>query len=259
MTYDQWHEQQLLLRDLKDSLRDISGKVSDRKIRLYLCGGCRQIAHLLFCPYSSAAVDVAERFADGQAAQEELKDACYNAEAATFGFELDSRQSPYGPEEPYRRAIFERLVEMGCLLPSVLSGGEYRVEPPQRDWLLAAASLAYRASASTSGSLRWLDGWFRYVCDLPWPGRWLVECVFGNPYRWPQIDPNWQTPAVLSAATAAYEHRIMPQGTLDPSLLSKLAEALREAGCGEEAILAHLKTGTHVRGCHIVDLLLDRR
>jgi hypothetical protein len=38
-----------------------------------------------------------------------------------------------------------------------------------------------------------------------------------------------------------------------------LADALEEAGCTEEAILKHCREpGEHVRGCWVVDLILDK-
>jgi hypothetical protein len=39
-----------------------------------------------------------------------------------------------------------------------------------------------------------------------------------------------------------------------------LADALEEAGCGDEEILGHLRgPGPHVRACWVLDLLLGRR
>lgn len=48
-------------------------------------------------------------------------------------------------------------------------------------------------------------------------------------------------------------------GTLDPLRLAVLADALEEAGCTDEVILRHLRgPGPHVRGCHVLDLLLGK-
>jgi hypothetical protein len=41
--------------------------------------------------------------------------------------------------------------------------------------------------------------------------------------------------------------------------LPVLADALEEAGCDEQTILSHCRSeGPHVRGCWVLDLLLDR-
>jgi hypothetical protein len=61
-------------------------------------------------------------------------------------------------------------------------------------------------------------------------------------------------------AQAAYEERSLPAGEMDPVRLAILADALEEAGCGNEAILGHLRgPGPHVRGCWVVDLVTDRQ
>jgi hypothetical protein len=55
-------------------------------------------------------------------------------------------------------------------------------------------------------------------------------------------------------AQAAYEHRDLPGGTLEPHRLAVLADALEEAGCDNPLILGHLRgPGTHWRGCWAVD------
>src|SRR5262245_41808404 len=66
-------------------------------------------------------------------------------------------------------------------------------------------------------------------------------------------------PAVLSISEAAYEERILPAGTLDPDRLAVLSDALEEAGCDNPDILSHLRgPGPHVRGCWVLDLLLEK-
>ncbi len=82
--------------------------------------------------------------------------------------------------------------------------------------------------------------------------------IVGNPFRPVALAPAWLTPTVTNLATAAYEERELPSGHLDPARLAVLADALEEAGA-DQALLAHLRSpGPHIRGCHVVDLLLDR-
>jgi hypothetical protein len=86
----------------------------------------------------------------------------------------------------------------------------------------------------------------------------LLRDLFGNPFRPVSFDPAWLTPDVRGLARTAYEERTMPSGELDPVRLAVLADALEEAGAGED-ILGHLRgPGPHVRGCWVIDGLTGR-
>jgi hypothetical protein len=85
--------------------------------------------------------------------------------------------------------------------------------------------------------------------------RQLIRDVFGNPFRPFFLDPYWLTAndgavhALASAIDAGQDFRRLPI----------LADALEDAGCTDESILAHCRSGgTHVRGCWVVDLVLGR-
>ncbi|MDB5313374.1 MAG: hypothetical protein JWO38_7576 [Gemmataceae bacterium] len=71
--------------------------------------------------------------------------------------------------------------------------------------------------------------------------------------RWGMVlDPSWFTSDVLALARG-----VLSDGAFDR--LPILADAVQEAGCGDEDILDHLrKDGPHLRGCFVVDLLLGR-
>jgi hypothetical protein len=87
----------------------------------------------------------------------------------------------------------------------------------------------------------------------------LLRDLFGNPFRSAVLDPAWRAPDAVALAQAAYDERHLPAGTLDADRLAVLADALEEAGCSDRAMLAHLRgPGPHVRGCWVVDLLLNR-
>jgi hypothetical protein len=81
----------------------------------------------------------------------------------------------------------------------------------------------------------------------------LMRCVYGNPFRSVTIDPDWlrwNNGTVRAIARAIYE---------EPGRyrLGILADALEEAGCTNQDLLAHCRSGgDHVRGCWPVDLLL---
>jgi hypothetical protein len=87
----------------------------------------------------------------------------------------------------------------------------------------------------------------------------LLRDVFGDLRRRASRGPLWLTPSVTSLAQAAYEERALPSGELEPARLAILADALEEATCSDDALLAHLRgPGPHVRGCWAVDLVLGR-
>jgi hypothetical protein len=91
----------------------------------------------------------------------------------------------------------------------------------------------------------------------------LLRCMFGPlPFRAAAIDPAvlaWNDGLVVRMATAIYEERSLPDGTLDVARLGVLADALEEAGCTDAEVLAHLRSpGPHYRGCFALDLLLGK-
>jgi hypothetical protein len=88
----------------------------------------------------------------------------------------------------------------------------------------------------------------------------LLRDVFCNPFRpAPAIVSAWLTPTVLALAHAAYDHRILPTGFIDPVRLGVLADALEEVGADSE-LLGHLRSpGPHVRGCWALDAILSKK
>jgi hypothetical protein len=89
---------------------------------------------------------------------------------------------------------------------------------------------------------------------LSWPSQAdLVREVIGNPFRPMAFDPKWRTADVTGVARGIYDDRAFDR-------LPLLADALMDAGCGDDDILAHCRSsGPHVRGCWVVDLVLGRK
>jgi hypothetical protein len=80
----------------------------------------------------------------------------------------------------------------------------------------------------------------------------LVRDIFGNPFRPVTLDPSWVTSTVTALARQMYESR-------DLSAMPILADALQDAGCDSDDILDHCRgPGPHVRGCWVVDALLNK-
>jgi hypothetical protein len=122
-----------------------------------------------------------------------------------------------------------------------------------------AASLAARAVGSKEQGPKWKAAIRAEVREQ----AALLRCIIGNPFRSPPpLDPAWLASGggtVKRLAEAAYQDRELPSGRLDPVRLAVQGDALEEAGCTEADLLDHLRgPGFHVRGCHVLDLLLGR-
>jgi hypothetical protein len=85
-------------------------------------------------------------------------------------------------------------------------------------------------------------------------GAALIREIYGNPFRSVIFSSEWRTGTAVSLARQMYESR-------DFSAMPILADALQDAGCDNDDILAHCReaNATHVRGCWVVDLVLRKK
>ena len=83
----------------------------------------------------------------------------------------------------------------------------------------------------------------------------LLRDIFGNPFQVQVISSSWLASAdgtIPRIAEAVYEMRAFEQ-------LPILADALEDLGCDNADILNHCRSsGPHVRGCWVLDLLLEK-
>jgi hypothetical protein len=81
----------------------------------------------------------------------------------------------------------------------------------------------------------------------------LLREIFGNPFRPVTFDPSWRTSDVMLLARGIYDEKAFDRMPI-------LADALQDAGCDNDELLAHLRdaTATHVRGCWALDLVLGK-
>jgi hypothetical protein len=80
----------------------------------------------------------------------------------------------------------------------------------------------------------------------------VLRDTFGNPFRPALFESAWRTEAVVGLARGMYESR-------DFAPMPVLADALEDAGCAEEGVLAHCRgRGPHARGCFLVDVVLGK-
>src|SRR5262245_61694309 len=229
MTEAEW----LACTDPPKMLRYLHGRTSDRKLRLFAVACCRRIWHLLNDKRSREAVEVAERYADGGATDEELYTASV---AASFEWQADMK-----------RAAKERKWDRRSILPYYgASAAAYNVAIPLGWWGAAPAFVAPDKIARETIPDTGAEGVAQCI---------LLRDIFGNPFRPIIINPaclTWHSGLLVSMAQRMYDSR-------DFSDTPVLADALEEAGCHDADILAHCRQpGLHVRGCWVVDLLLGK-
>jgi hypothetical protein len=219
-----------------------SGKGSDRKLRLFAVACCRRIWHLVPDNPSRQAVEVAERFADGFATEEQRQAALRGAEAARMAVNAP------GSFRVYLAATLAAVAYTTVAVP----------------WDLEVIGLNASREASTAAAYCGLpdaddaDDTAAYEATrVAWANEQATQAkmlrdIFGNPFRPVALSQAEQTPTAVALAQAIYDERAFDR-------LPILADALEDAGCTDAAILGHCRgPGPHVRGCWVVDLILGK-
>jgi hypothetical protein len=217
--------------DPEPMLKTLGRKASDRKLRLFTSACCRRVWHLLADARSRTAVEVMERYADGAASEEERQAAQKAAQAV------------WDPGEEHEADLDNAPAWAADML--------VRGEIIGDQWVFRGEAWASIVTESAqAGAARGVENQAQTL---------LLRDIFGNPFRRASVKPAWQTPSVVSLAQAAYEERILPAGTLDPTRLAVLSDALEEVGCSNAQLLEHCRgPGPHVRGCWALDLILGK-
>jgi hypothetical protein len=199
-----------------------------RKWRLWGIACCRLHPEALADERARRGLDVAERLAEGRVAASEVTAARQAVQAVRRERRAAMKYDPlteYTPTPDPLWAI-DLLLDsswgnFACAARTAAHGGHVIDEPREED---------------------------RPYADL-------CREVFGNPFRLAKIERAWLTwngGAVKSLAQTIYDERTFAQ-------LPVLADALEDAGCRNESILAHCRgEGPHVRGCWVVDLVLGK-
>jgi hypothetical protein len=203
----------------KAMFKTLRCRLRHRKVRLFAVACCRCNWHYFTDERSRTAVEIAERHADGAASDEELRQA-YVAASAVHA-------------EAFR----------------IYGKGGACVE-----W--GAAYVADRFAYTAATNVSWMSANRRERnaskgADLHVQAA-LVREIFGNPFRPVLLDPRWQTSTVVDLARAIYDGRAFDRMPI-------LGDALMDAGCDNENTIAHCRSsGPHVRGCWLVDFVLEK-
>lgn len=232
MTENDWHT----CADPAAMLAFLLDRASSRKLRLFACASARRLWLYFRDERSRTGSEVSERFADGQAIEIEREQAWNDAEAA---------QS----EAPWY-ATRQALAAAWAVVNDITVGAVRIIDDVTRVFARQAALDASRQSPHKVRGLR--DEAARTArlqhCEL-------IREVFGNPFRALAIEPVWLAAgngAVARIARAVYEERTFEDMPI-------LGDALEDVGCQDEEILAHCRAECeHVRGCWVVDALLEQ-
>lgn len=240
MTEAQW----LACIDPAPMLTYLHGKVSERRRRLFASACCRRLWHLLPDERSRRAIEAAERNADEETDEQELRLASTAAENAV--------------EARYAAIIGSALADAQARAASAVLNLTAANADTAADYASAnAGSAAYHAGTAAGASSASAERSSERARQAD-----VFREVFGNPFRPLTVRSAWlawNDAVVVRLAQAAYDERNLPAGTLDNTRLAILADALEDAGCMDARILGHLrKGGDHYRGCFVVDALLGK-
>jgi hypothetical protein len=204
-------------------------------------------------------VDVTERFADGLASQHDMTQLCH--EAASAAFSLPDPGWPAGASRPNGFDLLPTGLAAWAA-SCVASPSLVDIAFASQTAAGAVASLASVAPVVGPGQDRRRKAAIERG-EFAAQNRVLRDLFGPLPFRpLPPLSPcvsTWNDGTVVRLATAAYEERSLPAGTLENGRLAVLADALEEAGCQEASVLTHLREkGSHWRGCWVLDLLVNR-
>jgi hypothetical protein len=222
--------------DVVSMLAFLGRRASRRKLRLFVCDCCRRMYHYslprniifrLLCSNMIppkeylAAVDVAERYADGLASAEQLEVARQAAERAA--------DKSTKPNEARWHYIACQAASRGSTAPHAV-----------------VATNAYYCPF-----LAWSSE------DEVFAQAESLRDIFGNPFVAQRIEAawlRWNDGTVRRIAEGIYEERAFGR-------MPVLADALLDSGCDNEAMLEHCRKqeGVHARGCWVLDAILGRK
>lgn len=246
-----WRQQQC-----SDCLgRPIPMRLTPRRMRLIACGLCRFLGDELTGAPAHRALEVAERFADGEVAVRELDEAHRQATApaARAATLRDAWQ-----------AVTTTLEEVLARLTAVHEArltGDLHAELTQV-LVTSEAQCGHLGRGAVKAARKHLESRIRqHFAELQAravaaEGRALTEVmrdVLGDPFDRVRIHPCWleaEEGRVLQVAGSIYE-----EGRFEE--MPVLADALQDAGCTDERLLEHCLEDRHYRGCWLLDAILE--
>jgi hypothetical protein len=243
MTEEEWNS----CTDPTVMIEFLRGGASDRKLRLFAVACCRRVWHLLRDERSRQSVEVAERYADGLATDDELNDGRENSSDAS--------------SEAHRAAMAAGW-SRGTWIANAGANAAYGACGHWQNWLSDTRLFdtpvwAARATAgpevehvlTDAAQAEGFDNEQEKQCQI-------LRDIFG-PTRFRCVElgrtiVQWNGGTIIKMAQAIYDDQTFDR-------LPILADALEDAGCDDGDILAHCHGAVlHVRGCWVIDCVLGK-
>lgn len=234
-------------------LEHVRPRLRKRKRALFVAACCYRVWHLLEDERHKKAVQAGEEFADGLIDRKTLESAIDAAELASGEIYLKyfDRNSPMRAIGAAQALAYARhFANTSCLFVHVVKELDVHSAPEY-----AAEAIGKTAGNTNKRQKSFINNKRQSaVAEAEREHqRTLLRDIAGNPFkRRRRLSATVQTPTVISLANGIYLDRAFDR-------LPVLADALEEAGCTDEVILAHCRgPSPHVRGCWVVDLLLGK-
>jgi len=212
-----------------------------RKFYLFIVEIGRRLRHLMTDVDAIHMIDLCEQCAEGQITEDELSELSY------------THRPDNPPEEEYATSVANNLYWWVADRYKVKTRG---VCPAANAFaVLAAVDAKLIPPRIGYNDLPKEHPTFAVILEqteMEWGA--LVRDIYGpNPHSPVSFSPSWRTDTAVTLARQMYESR-------DFGAMPILADALQDAGCDNDDILNHCRDTslTHVRGCWVVDLVLDK-
>lgn len=248
MTESEWRHSD----DPQSMLRILAGKASYRKTRLFAIAACRPILPLL----TTDRTYVNDRIQDTFKKMDADADGIFENQARAYEgwsvYHNDVREivekAPAGAIRAAGRA-FQALLQGFCwgLMHTErhigMAGFVDNVLVPVQESALRVVEAVKCAAGKDFNAVR--DAQRKSQCRL-------LRDVFGNLFRPSSVGSAWKSTNVVGLAEVIYDDRAFDR-------MPVLGDALEDAGCTNAEMLEHCRSGTeHVRGCWVVDRILDK-
>jgi hypothetical protein len=212
-----------------EALVKFVGDRSERKLKLFGCACCRRVWTVFRDERSRHAVEVTERSLEGAMNLDELLTVYSDAaDAMIEATQVVAEWAAYGLGDSGWKEVAFVARSMSVAWADAFVGRE------------GARATIYRNREHVRSEEQMAQ------CEL-------VRDIFGDPFRPVEFSTDWHTDTTVSLARQMYDSR-------EFSAMPILADALQDAGCDDDAILSHCRdeNRVHIRGCWVVDLVLNR-